>query len=85
MAKRCSFLRAELNGVFGFAAAAGLFYDFTIMTCFVYVICQKLLDREPWDLEYAFMLLHVTIHTYKVVITSTYGYLLRREVGELFP
>ncbi|XP_037717823.1 putative gustatory receptor 47b [Drosophila subpulchrella] len=79
MSKRCSFLLAELNGVFGFAAAAGLFYDFTIMTCFVYVICQKLLDREPWDLEYAFMLFHVAIHTYKVVITSTYGYLLQRE------
>ncbi|XP_016994618.2 putative gustatory receptor 47b [Drosophila takahashii] len=79
MSKRCSFLLGELNGVFGFAAAAGIFYDFTIMTCFVYVICQKLLDRMPWDLEYAFMLLHVTIHTYKVVITSTYGYLLQRE------
>ncbi|XP_033152016.1 putative gustatory receptor 47b [Drosophila mauritiana] len=79
MSKRCSFLLAELNGVFGFAAAAGIFYDFTIMTCFVYVICQKLLEREPWDPEYAFMLLHVAIHTYKVVITSTYGYLLLRE------
>ncbi|KAH8358205.1 hypothetical protein KR084_008129 [Drosophila pseudotakahashii] len=79
MSKRCSFLLGELNGVFGFAAAAGIFYDFTIMTCFVYVICQKLLDRMPLDLEYAFMLLHVTIHTYKVVITSTYGYLLQRE------
>ncbi|XP_016979492.1 putative gustatory receptor 47b [Drosophila rhopaloa] len=78
-AKRCSFLLAELNGVFGFAAAAGLFYDFTIMTCFVYVICQKLLDRMSWDLEYVFMLLHVVIHTYKVIITSTYGYLLQRE------
>ncbi|XP_017038796.1 putative gustatory receptor 47b [Drosophila ficusphila] len=79
MSKRCSFLLAELNGVYGFAAAAGIFYDFTIMTCFVYVICQKMLDREPWDLEYTFMLLHVTIHTYKVIITSSYGYLLQRE------
>ncbi|KAI8040022.1 putative gustatory receptor 47b isoform X2 [Drosophila gunungcola] len=79
LSKRCSFLLAELNGVFGFAAAAGLFYDFTVMTCLVYVICQKLLDRESWDLEYLFMLLHVVIHTYKVVITSTYGYLLQRE------
>lgn len=83
MSKRCSFLLAELNGVFGFAAAAGIFYDFTIMTCFVYVICQKLLEREPWDPEYVYMLLHVAIHTYKVVITSTYGYLLLREVGDL--
>ncbi|XP_043642111.1 putative gustatory receptor 47b [Drosophila teissieri] len=79
MSKHCSFLLAELNGVFGFAAAAGIFYDFTIMTCFVYVICQKLLGREPWDLEYACMLLHVAMHTYKVVVTGTYGYLLQRE------
>ncbi|KAH8290881.1 hypothetical protein KR054_006715 [Drosophila jambulina] len=79
MSKRCSSLLAELNGVFGFAAAAGIFYDFTIMTCFVYVICQKLLSRDSWDLEYMFMLLHVAIHSYKVIITSTYGYLLQRE------
>ncbi|XP_017069316.1 putative gustatory receptor 47b [Drosophila eugracilis] len=79
MSKRCSYFLTELNGVYGFAAAAGIFYDFTIMTCFVYVICQKLLNREPWDLEYTFTLLHVTIHTYKVIITSTYGYLLQRE------
>ncbi|KAH8380819.1 hypothetical protein KR200_001251 [Drosophila serrata] len=79
MSKRCSSLLAELNGVFGFAAAAGIFYDFTIMTCFVYVICQKLLSRESWDLEYTFMLLHVSIHSYKVIITSAYGYLLQRE------
>lgn len=81
MSKRCSSLLAELNGVFGFAAAAGIFYDFTIMTCFVYVICQKLLTRESMDLEYTFMLLHVGIHSYKVIITSSYGYLLQREVG----
>ncbi|KAH8280464.1 hypothetical protein KR018_007760 [Drosophila ironensis] len=79
MSKRCCVLLTEVNAVFGFAAAAGIFYDFTIMTCFVYVICQKLLSRESWDLEYMFMLLHVGIHTYKVVITSTYGYLLYRE------
>ncbi|KAH8321710.1 hypothetical protein KR074_012512 [Drosophila pseudoananassae] len=79
MSKRCCHLLTGLNSVFGFAAAAGLFYDFTIMTCFVYVICQKLLSREPWDLEYTFMVLHVSIHTYKVIITSTYGYLLQRE------
>ncbi|EDV35583.1 uncharacterized protein Dana_GF12550 [Drosophila ananassae] len=79
MSKRCCDLLKGLNSVFGFAAAAGLFYDFTIMTCFVYVICQKLLSREPWDLEYTFMVLHVSIHTYKVIITSSYGYLLQRE------
>ncbi|KAH8316383.1 hypothetical protein KR067_006573 [Drosophila pandora] len=82
MSKRCCHLLKGLNSVFGFAAAAGLFYDFTIMTCFVYVICQKLLSREPWDLEYTFMVLHVSIHTYKVIITSSYGYLLQREVGK---
>ncbi|KAH8372634.1 hypothetical protein KR009_001469 [Drosophila setifemur] len=79
LSKRCSWLIAELNSVFGFVAAAGIFYDFTIMTCFVYVICQKLLSRESWDKEYIFMLLHVAIHTYKVVITSAYGYSLTRE------
>ncbi|XP_022233098.2 putative gustatory receptor 47b [Drosophila obscura] len=77
--KRCSHLLAELNGVFGFAAAAGFFYEFTLMTCFVYVICQKVLGSEAWDLEYTFMLLHVALHSYKLIITSTYGYLLQRE------
>ncbi|XP_002138738.2 putative gustatory receptor 47b [Drosophila pseudoobscura] len=77
--KRCSHLLAELNAVFGFAAAAGFFYEFSLMTCFVYVICQKVLGSEAWDLEYTFMLLHVTLHSYKLIITSTYGYLLKRE------
>ncbi|XP_034652219.1 putative gustatory receptor 47b [Drosophila subobscura] len=77
--KRCSHLLSELNGVFGFAAAAGFFYESTLMTCFVYVVCQKVLASEAWDMEYTFMLLHVTLHTYKLIITSTYGYLLQRE------
>ncbi|EDW61342.1 putative gustatory receptor 47b [Drosophila virilis] len=78
-AKRCSQLLTEMNGVCGYVAAAGIFYDFAHMTCFVYVLCQKLLRIEPWDTQYAFISLHLGIHMYKVLITSIYGYLLQRE------
>ncbi|XP_032590740.1 putative gustatory receptor 47b [Drosophila grimshawi] len=77
--KRCSQLLNDLNDVFGFVAAAGIFYDFTHMTCFVYMLCQKMLVHEPWDTQYAFLSLHMVTYFYKLLITSIYGYLLQRE------
>ncbi|KAH8416061.1 hypothetical protein KR222_007333, partial [Zaprionus bogoriensis] len=78
-AKRCSLLLGELNAVCGSVAATGIFYDFTHMTCFVYVLCQKILSSVPLDTQYAFLSLHLVVHVYKVIITCTYGHLLRRE------
>ncbi|KAH8300093.1 hypothetical protein KR044_009739 [Drosophila immigrans] len=78
-AKCCSHLLSEMNGVCGAVAATGIFYDFTHMTCFVYVLCQKLLRFERLDTQYAFLSLHLVVHVYKVIITCTYGYLLHRE------
>lgn len=78
--KRCSHLLGELNAVCGSVAAIGIFYDFSHMTCFVYVLCQKLLSSMPLDTQYVFLSLHLVVHIYKVIITCTYGYLLQREV-----
>lgn len=79
--KRCTHLLIELNAVCGSVAATGIFYDFTHMTCFVYVLCQKILSSVPLDTQYAFLSLHLVVHIYKVIITCTYGYLLQREVS----
>lgn len=78
--KRCSHLLGELNAVCGSAAAIGIFYDFSHMTCFVYVLCQKTLSSMPLDTQYVFLSLHLVMHIYKVIITCTYGYLVQREV-----
>ncbi|KAH8405558.1 hypothetical protein KR215_002535 [Drosophila sulfurigaster] len=77
--KCCSQLLTEMNGVCGAVAATGIFYDFTHMTCFVYVLCQKLLRFERLDTQYAFLTLHLVVHVYKVIITCSYGYSLQRE------
>lgn len=79
--KRCTHLLIELNAVCGSVAATGIFYDFTHMTCFVYVLCQKILSSVPLDTQYVFHSLHLVVHIYKVIITCTYGYLLQREVS----
>lgn len=79
--KRCTHLLVELNAVCGSVAATGIFYDFTHMTCFVYVLCQKILSSVPLDTQYVFLSLHLVVHIYKVIITCTYGYLLQREVS----
>lgn len=79
--KRCTHLLIELNAVCGSVAATGIFYDFTHMTCFVYVLCQKILSSMPLDTQYLFLSLHLVVHIYKVIITCTYGYLLQREVS----
>ncbi|ALC41282.1 Gr47b, partial [Drosophila busckii] len=78
-AKRGSWLVQELNETVGTLAAAGMFYDFTHMTGFVYVVCQKLLHQEPWDTQYAFLTLHLAVHIYKLIMTCVYGYILQRE------
>ncbi|XP_034477212.1 putative gustatory receptor 47b [Drosophila innubila] len=77
--KCCSQLLTEMNAVCGAVAATGIFYDFTHMTCFVYLLCQKVLRSESLDTQYAFLSLHLVVHIYKVIITCTYGYLLQRE------
>ncbi|KAL7735640.1 hypothetical protein ACLKA6_002528 [Drosophila palustris] len=77
--KCCSQLLTEINAICGAVAATGIFYDFTHMTCFVYVLCQKVLRSESLDTQYAFISLHLVVHIYKVIITCTYGYLLQRE------
>jgi len=79
--KCCSQLLTEMNAVCGAVAATGIFYDFTHMTCFVYLLCQKVLRSESLDTQYAFLSLHLVVHIYKVIITCTYGYLLQREVS----
>ncbi|EDW10390.1 uncharacterized protein Dmoj_GI18559 [Drosophila mojavensis] len=77
--KRCSRLLDVMNDVCGFISGAGIFYDFTHMTCFVYMLCHKLLHRESWDTQYTFVSLHLVVHIYKLLMTSVYGYLLQRE------
>ncbi|EDW85532.1 uncharacterized protein Dwil_GK19220 [Drosophila willistoni] len=69
----------KLNEVFSFVAAAGIFYEFTLMICFVYVVCQKIIAKQFWDAEYALMILHLSLHSYKVIVACAYGYLLKRE------
>ncbi|XP_068143839.1 putative gustatory receptor 47b isoform X1 [Drosophila tropicalis] len=77
--RRLSDLVIKFNAVFSFVAAAGIFYDFTLMICFVYVVCQKIVAKQFWDAEYAFMILLLSLHSYKVIIACSYGYLLKRE------
>lgn len=83
-AKRCTHLLSELNAVCRSFAATGIFYDFTHMTCFVYVLCQKILSSVPLDTQHVFLSLHLMIHIYKVIITCIYGYLLQREVSKAY-
>lgn len=78
--KRCSQLLDVMNGMCGYVSGAGVFYDFAHMTCFVYMLCQKVLHLEAWDTQYTFISLHLMAHIYKLLMISTYGYLLQREV-----
>ncbi|XP_030387263.1 putative gustatory receptor 47b [Scaptodrosophila lebanonensis] len=77
--KRCSQYLVDVNNVFRFVSIIGIFYDFSVMTCFGYIVLQNIIESKTEATEYVFVSLLIAMHLYKVIVTASYGHLLHRE------
>lgn len=78
--KKYSCLITLVNEVFGFISASGLFHDFALITCMVYLLCSKAIDSNTRVREYVFALLFMTPRAYKVIMIAIYGFITQKEV-----
>ncbi|XP_037942042.1 putative gustatory receptor 47b [Teleopsis dalmanni] len=69
----------NINNVFGYVSAAGIFHDFSILTSLLFLLCQKASTATTKTTEYTFVILLLLPHFYKLVMTAIYGYLTEEE------